>query len=422
MVWSGFMEMWGGRQPGIRVEADYSNVDIEFSSNGEIWYHFRAVPKYPGLEEMRVPIAIHVAGEISGDLSQTYNPTSENHMYLYVGCFWYGEYTPLFELRAFLNLTSPSETQKWADTFYRNVTPNTIQTVDLKATVGSFTTMGHYSGLLSGMIDPLIQIDPMAKVSWQGNEVPYTELFSLEFSSGFFPASKLPEGVADFNGDGSTDVAALHLPSDQFFTDYTGNMGQYGWGGGDCYPIIWDYDGDGKTDISIYHIPTNQWFVKGVPGDNLGQFGWGGDESIPIPGDYNGDGMPERAFYHWPTNQWFVEGQEAVQFGYGGAASIPIAFDYEGDGKTDKMIYHVDSNQWFVHGIGELGQFGWGGANCIPVPADWNGDGKVEIGIVYVPDNEWIWRDSLGMLILWASMDGADTPVSRCQEITTEMR
>ena len=69
-----------------------------------------------------------------------------------------------------------------------------------------------------------------------------------------------------------------------------------------------------------------------------------------------------------------------------------------------------------------IGAVRLGGASRIPVPADWNGDGKVEIGIVYVPDNEWIWRDSLGMLILWASMDGADTPVSRCQEITTEMR
>jgi hypothetical protein len=71
-------------------------------------------------------------------------------------------------------------------------------------------------------------------------------------------------GGGDFNGDGSTDIAAFHLPSDQFFTDYAGNLGQYGWGGADCYPIIWDYNGDGKTEVSIYHIPTNQWFVKGI--------------------------------------------------------------------------------------------------------------------------------------------------------------
>ena len=116
--------------------------------------------------------------------------------------------------------------------------------------------------------------------------------------------------LADYDGDGATDVAAFHLPTDQFFTDYAGNLGQFGWGGSDSMPLVWDYDGDGKTDVSIYHIPTNQWFVKGV--GNLGQFGWGGEESVPVPGDYNGDGRMERAFYHSPTNRWFVEGQDPV--------------------------------------------------------------------------------------------------------------
>ena len=40
----------------------------------------------------------------------------------------------------------------------------------------------------------------------------------------------------DFNGDGIADVAAFHLFSDQFFTDYGGNLGQYGWGGSDSIP------------------------------------------------------------------------------------------------------------------------------------------------------------------------------------------
>ena len=87
--------------------------------------------------------------------------------------------------------------------------------------------------------------------------------------------------TGDYDGDGGTDVAAFHLPSDQFFTDYAGNLGQFGWGTSDSMPLIWDYDGDGKTDVSIYHIPTNQWFVKGV--GNLGQFGWGGERFNPCP-------------------------------------------------------------------------------------------------------------------------------------------
>ena len=206
--------------------------------------------------------------------------------------------------------------------------------------------------------------------------------------------------IVDFDGDGSTDVAAFHLPSDQFFTDYAGNLGQYGWGGADCYPVVWDYDNNGATDISIYHIPTNQWFVKGVPGDNLGAFGWGEDESVPVPGDYDGDGLIDRAFYHWPTNRWFVEEAggsfTAYDFGWGGADCIPIALDYDGDGTTDMMLYHIPSNQWFVYGIGNLGQFGWNGSECLPVPGDWDGDGEIDLAIYHWPSNEWVWRDKSG--------------------------
>jgi uncharacterized delta-60 repeat protein len=207
-------------------------------------------------------------------------------------------------------------------------------------------------------------------------------------------------GIADYNGDAATDVAAFHLASDQFFSDYSGNMGQYGWGGSDCYPLLWDYDGNGATNVSVYHIPSNQWFVRGVPGDNLGQLGWGADEAAPVPGDYDGDGWADEAFYHWPTNRWFIKwgdgSVDSYSFGWGGADCVPIAADYDGDGAVEMILYHIPSNQWFVYGFGELGQFGWNGEECIPVPGDWDGDGRTEIGIYHVPSNSWFWRDQDG--------------------------
>ena len=151
-----------------------------------------------------------------------------------------------------------------------------------------------------------------------------TFVISTLVFSGVAPGTPVGTVYVEVSRNPLQDISGYHLSSDQFFTDYAGNLGQYGWGGPDCYPLVWDYDGNGTTEISIYHIPTNQWFVKGVPGDNLGQFGWGGDESIPVPGDYNGDGVMERAFYHWPTNRWFIEGQDPIQFGWGGADCIPL--------------------------------------------------------------------------------------------------
>jgi hypothetical protein len=85
-----------------------------------------------------------------------------------------------------------------------------------------------------------------------------------------------------------------------------------------------DYDGDGSTDIAVYHYPTNQWFVRGYPGDNLGQYGWGGTESFPIPGDYNGDGITERGFYRQADNWWFIENQPDFVWGWGGQEFMPI--------------------------------------------------------------------------------------------------
>jgi hypothetical protein len=199
-----------------------------------------------------------------------------------------------------------------------------------------------------------------------------------------------PAKEADYDGNRATDVAAVHLPSNQFLTREGGNLGQYGWGDFESMPLVWDYDGNGATNVSIYHIPTNQWLARGYAGDNMGQFGWGLDESVPVPGDYDGDGVPKRAFYHWPSNRWFVEGWPApISFGWNGAECLPVPGDYDGDGKTDLVLYHLPSNQWFMYGAGNLGQFGWDGPECLPVPGDYDGDGAVEIAVYHVPSNQW---------------------------------
>ena len=204
----------------------------------------------------------------------------------------------------------------------------------------------------------------------------------------------------DFNRDGVADVSAFHLPTNQFFTSNAGNLGQYGWGEGESYPLIWDYNGDGMTEVSVYHIPSSRWFVKEYPGGDLGQFGIGGEETIPVPGDYNGDGAAERAFYHLPTNRWFVEGQEPIYFGWGGSDCIPVPGDYDGDGRTDMVVYHIPTNQWLMHGAGNLGQYGWNGAESVPVPGDYDGDGAVDIAVYHVPTNQWFLKgypgDNLG--------------------------
>ena len=75
-----------------------------------------------------------------------------------------------------------------------------------------------------------------------------------------------------------------HVPSNQWLMYGVGNQGQYGWNGAECIPVPADYDGDGTTDIAVYHYPTNQWFVKGYPGRQPWAVWLGRDGEFPDSG------------------------------------------------------------------------------------------------------------------------------------------
>ena len=78
-----------------------------------------------------------------------------------------------------------------------------------------------------------------------------------------------------------------------------------------------------RTLQFITILPTSGW-LGGMQGDNLGQYGWGGMESFPIPGDYDGDGIAERGFYRHAQNWWFIEGRSDFVWGWGGQEFMPI--------------------------------------------------------------------------------------------------
>jgi hypothetical protein len=104
-----------------------------------------------------------------------------------------------------------------------------------------------------------------------------------------------------------------------------------------------DFNGDGRTDISVYRPSTNQWLVQGMSNVSFGSAG-----DVPVPGDYNGDGRTDIAVYRPSTGQWFVQGMPTVVFGASG--DVPEPGDYNGDGRTDIAVFRPSNGLWLVRG------------------------------------------------------------------------
>jgi hypothetical protein len=126
---------------------------------------------------------------------------------------------------------------------------------------------------------------------------------------------------------------------------------------------IADFDGDGTTDVSVYRPSNASWYVKdqfslfyGLPGDT------------PVPGDYNGDGITELAVYRPSNSSWYVKDQYSGFYGLPGDIAVPG--DYNSDGTTDIAVFRPSNGSWYV-----MDQFAvyFGLPGDIPLPEMWTG-------------------------------------------------
>jgi hypothetical protein len=212
--------------------------------------------------------------------------------------------------------------------------------------------------------------------------------------------------VADFNGDGKTDLASVNSGSntvsvglgngDGTFTakpDFDVGMSTNSLEG----VAAADFNGDGKLDLAISIVASGTVSIR--PGTGLGTFLPGPDIFVGTApfftavADFNGDGKPDLAVAN------ILSGTVSIRPGTGdftftakpdvvvGKQPFSVAVgDFNGDGKQDLVVANAESNNVSV-------RLGNGGGTFAAEPdivgsqpasvavGDFNGDGKQDLAV-----------------------------------------
>jgi Bacterial Ig-like domain (group 3)/FG-GAP-like repeat len=223
--------------------------------------------------------------------------------------------------------------------------------------------------------------------------------------------------TADFNGDGSPDLAVANSNCPSFPTCGPGTISivlgngdgtfqgpvEYSTGTGtDPYSVlVGDFNGDKKPDLAVANYATNTVSILLGNGDGTFQghvdFPAGGSEPASVAtGDVNGDGNLDLVVANFHSNTVSVllgngDGtfKPAVTYNVGhGPISVAVA-DFNGDHKLDLVVVNeTDNNASVLLGNGD-GTFqpqvayptGTGGNPLSVVVGDFNGDHNLDLAI-----------------------------------------
>ncbi|MCZ2835966.1 pectinesterase family protein [Modestobacter sp. VKM Ac-2985] len=201
--------------------------------------------------------------------------------------------------------------------------------------------------------------------------------------------------LADFDGDGASDLGVFRPAAGQFLIE---GQDTTWWGGDGDVDVSADYDGDGSADIAVFRPSTGQWFVEGGASTY-----WGSQGDVAVPADYDGDGSADIAVFRPSTGQWFVDGGASTYWGEAGDVAVPA--DYDGNGTADIAVFRPSTGQWFVEGGASTY---WGGEGDVAVPADYDGNGSADIAVFRPSTGQWFIEG--GASTYWGSQGDVAVP------------
>jgi FtsP/CotA-like multicopper oxidase with cupredoxin domain len=217
-------------------------------------------------------------------------------------------------------------------------------------------------------------------------------------------ATRVP---GDYDGDGKTDFAVFNPTDGNWYVRQSSNgqtLVQNWWITG-ANLTQGDYDGDGKTDFAIFNSTDGNWYVRQSSNGLTLVQNWKITGGILVPGDYDGDGKTDFAVFNPADGNWYVRqssnGLTLIQnWFFAGAKLVPG--DYDGDGKTDFAIFNPADGNWYIRqsSNGQTLVQNWFITGSTLVPADYDGDGKTDFAILYTDGNWYIRQSSNGQTLV----------------------